>query len=222
MDLLNKKHLDLQTELDFTNATLALTTKIETPKGANLGTQKITELTRELGEQRKSNEVLERQLHELLESFSNYKSGHLRGELESNLKDKKDSKREPSIKDDPVRDSRKQRSPSWGRTRKEETPVSSDWDSKGESSASQPDFGWGPNRSRRHGKSRTPPRDSLGSKSLNLGAETETILLMQRGVHLLQETLIWPLKNFHKRKNGSRKVYWEFLSGKEPLKFEPI
>jgi hypothetical protein len=159
LDLLNKKHLDLQNELNFTNAALALKTKMETPKDANLDTQKIAELTRELGEQRKSNEVLEKQLHELLESFSNYKTGHLREELESNLKDRKDFKKEPPIKDDPVRDSRRQRSPSWGRTRKEETPASSDWDSKGESSASQSDFGWGPTRSRRHGKSRTPPRD---------------------------------------------------------------
>ncbi len=158
MDLLNKRHGDLQTELDFTNATLALKNKMETPKDLNIDTQKITELTRELGEQRKSNKELEKQLHELLESLTNYKSGHLREELEANRQDKKDFKKEPPIKEEPIRDSRRQFSPSWGKVRKDETPVTSDWESKGESSATS-DFGWGHTRGRRHGKSRTPPRD---------------------------------------------------------------
>jgi hypothetical protein len=112
LDLLNKRHVDLQTELDFTSAALALKNKMETPKDVNLDTQKITELTRELGEQRKSNEELEKQLHELLESFTNYKSGHLREELEANRQDRKDFKKEPPIKEEPIRDSRRQRSPS--------------------------------------------------------------------------------------------------------------
>jgi hypothetical protein len=76
LETLNKKHVDLQTEFNFTSATLALKTKMEAPKDSNSDTSKITELTRELGEQRKRNEELEKQLHELLDSFPNYKAGH--------------------------------------------------------------------------------------------------------------------------------------------------
>ncbi len=65
----------------------------------------LTELTRELGDQRKHNEVLEKQLHELLESFFNYKAGHLRGQLDTDHKDRKDFKREPHIKGDSHQDS---------------------------------------------------------------------------------------------------------------------
>jgi hypothetical protein len=93
----------------------------------------------------------------LLESFSNYKAGHLRGQVDAGYKDKRDSKKDLYIKDDVHQDSRRQRSPSWGKVRREETPISSDWDSKGESSAS--DIGWGSMRNRQRDKSRTPPRD---------------------------------------------------------------
>jgi hypothetical protein len=141
LETLSKKHMELQTEFNFTSASLALRTNMETLKDSNLDTSKITELTRELGEQRKRNEELEKQLHELLESFSNYKAGHLRDRVDAGLKDKKDFKNDSYIKGEVHQDSRRQRSPSWGKTRKEETPVSSDWDSKGESSASE--FGWG-------------------------------------------------------------------------------
>ncbi len=58
LEALNKKHAELQTEFNFTNATLALKIKVETSKDSNSDTLKITELTRELGEQRKHNEEL--------------------------------------------------------------------------------------------------------------------------------------------------------------------
>ncbi len=100
---------------------------------------------------------MEKQLRELLESFSNYKAGHLRDQLDTDLKDKKDFKKETHVKGNFHHDSRRSHSPGWGKNRKEETPLSSDWDSKGERSAS--DFGWGPTRNRQRDKSRTPPRD---------------------------------------------------------------
>jgi hypothetical protein len=71
LEALNKKHTELQTEFNFTSASLALKTKMEASKDSNSDTLKITELTRELGEQRKHNEELEEQLRALLESFSN-------------------------------------------------------------------------------------------------------------------------------------------------------
>ncbi len=157
LEALNKKHMDLQTEFSFTSAALTLKSKMEIPKDSNADTSKITELTRQLGDQRKHNEELEKQLHELLESFSNYKAGHLRDQLDMDHKDKKDFKKEPHIKWDFQHDSHRSHSPGWGKSRKEETPFSSDWDSKEESSAS--DFGWGPTRNRQRDKSRTPPRD---------------------------------------------------------------
>ncbi len=112
LEILNKKHADLQTELSFTSAALTLKNKMGTQKGVNLDTLKITELTRELGEQRKSNDELEKQLHELLESFSNYKAGHLREQLDTDFKDKKDFKKESHIKGDSNHDSRRPHSPS--------------------------------------------------------------------------------------------------------------
>ncbi len=220
LESLNKKYADLQTELDFTSAALNLKNKMEIPKDVNLDTQKITELTRELGEQRKSNEELEKQLRELLESFTNYKSGHLREELEINRQDKMDFKKEPHIKEEPIGDSRRKRSPSWGKTRKDETPVSSNWESKGESSATS-DFGWGPTRGRRHGKSRTPPRDDtrFEKPQPRRGDRNDSWNGKRRGS---------PIRNSHaakrlsQKKNGSRKVHWEHLSGKETTKSERI
>ncbi len=50
LEALSTKHADLQTEFNFTSATLALKTKMETPKDSNSDTSKITELTRELGD----------------------------------------------------------------------------------------------------------------------------------------------------------------------------
>jgi uncharacterized coiled-coil protein SlyX len=129
LEALNKKHTDLQTEFTFTSAALTLLkNKMENPKDSNSDTSKITELTRELGDQRKHNEELEKQLHELLESFSNYKAGFLWDQLDTSLKDKKDFKKESHIKGDFHHDSRRQRSPSWNKTRGEGTPFSSDWE----------------------------------------------------------------------------------------------
>jgi hypothetical protein len=113
----------------------------------------------ELGEQRRSNDVLQKQLHELMESFTNYKAGNLREQLDTDFKDRKDIKKESHIKGDSNHDSHRSHSPNWGKTRKEETPASSDWESTGESSTSQSDTGWGLHRNRQRRKSRTLPRD---------------------------------------------------------------
>ncbi len=99
---LNKKHADLRTELNFTSVALALKNKMQTPKDMNSDTSKITELTMELGEQRKSNEELQKQLHELLEIFSHYKAGHLRDQLDADTKERKDVKKESHVMDDPA------------------------------------------------------------------------------------------------------------------------
>ncbi len=91
----------------------------------------------ELGEQRKLNEELQNQLHELLEGFTNYKIGHLRDQLGTGVKGKRDIKRELHIKDDPDHDSCRPYSPAWGKSRKVDTLASSGWEVKGESSTSQ-------------------------------------------------------------------------------------
>jgi hypothetical protein len=48
----------------------------------------------------------------------------------------------------------------------------------------------------------------LGLRNLSPGVEIETILGMERGVHLLQGILIRLSKGCLRRKNGCRKVDW--------------
>ncbi len=103
---------------------------------------KITQLTLELGEQRKSNEDLRRQLQELFTTFTAYRAGHLKSAIESDIKDKRDG---DSTRNNAGGD-RISTSPNWGKTRKPTAPYSLDWDSKGESSTSQSDHGSSPKK----------------------------------------------------------------------------
>ncbi len=110
----------------------------------------------ELGEQRRSNEELRKQLQELFSNFTAYRAGHLKSSIESDVKEKRD--------DDSTRNNagsdRISTSPTWGKTRKYVTPSSSEWDSKLEKcSTSQSDHGWGNPPARRKDRRRTPPRD---------------------------------------------------------------
>jgi hypothetical protein len=205
LEALNKKHTDLQTEFSFTSAALTLKNKMEIPKDVNSDTLNITELTRELGDQRKHNEELEKQLHELLESFSNYKAGHLREQLDTDLKDNKDFKKESHIKGDFNHDSRRPHSPGWGKVHDSRRTLG------GDLLAVAVMENQGPSHEM-----------MLGLRNLSPGVEIETVLGMERGVHLLQGTPSRPTKGCHRRKNGCRKVDWEHLNGKEMTKFEPI
>jgi hypothetical protein len=100
---------------------------------------KITELTLELGEQRKANEALKLKMNELLSKFNEYRAGHLKSDIEHDIEKKKED-----VRSMPPPSKRKQ-SPSWGKTRSNTTPSSSEWDSKGDNSASYSDVdnGWG-------------------------------------------------------------------------------
>ncbi len=60
-----------------------------------------------------------------------------------------------------------------------------------------------------------------GLRNLNLGVGIETTLGMEKGVGLRLGIHMLP-KGPLKRKNGSRKVHWEHLSGKETTKSERI
>ncbi len=116
---------------------------------------KITELTLELGVQRKNNEDLRKQLQELCANFTAYRAGHLKSSIESDVKEKRDG---DSTRNNAGSD-RISTSPTWGKSRKYVTPSSLEWDSKGESSTSQSDHGWGNSPARRKDRRRTPPRD---------------------------------------------------------------
>ena len=153
---LNKKYNDLQTEHKFTCAALSMKEGIKEVQESDANVSKITQLTLELGEQRKSNEELRKQLQELLTNFTSYRAGHIKSSIENDIKDKRDS---ISTRNNAGSD-RISTSPNWGKTRKTNAPYSSEWDSKGESSTSQSDHGWGnPPIPRRKDRRRTPPRD---------------------------------------------------------------
>jgi hypothetical protein len=114
---------------------------------------KITQLTLELGEQRKSNQELRCQLHDLFLNFASYRAG--KNPIESVLRKEGEG---DSTKNN-VGSDRISTSPNWGKTKKHTTPHSEGWDSKGESSTSQSDHGWGYPPSKRKDRRRTPPRD---------------------------------------------------------------
>ncbi len=155
LDELTKKYSDLQTEHSFTCAALSMKEEIKGGQESDASVNKITQLTLELGEQRRSNEELRKQLQELFSNFTAYRAGHLKSSIESDVKEK----REGDSTRNNVGSDRISTSPTWGKTRKYMTPSSSEWDSKGESSTSQSDHGWGNPLARRKGRRRTPPRD---------------------------------------------------------------
>ncbi len=110
----------------------------------------------ELGEQRKANETLRIKMNELLSKFNEYRAGQIKSGIEHDIEKKKeDDKTMPPP-------SKKRHSPSWGKTRINTTPSSSEWDSKGDSSASYSDVehGWGnASLKSRDRKKVTPPRE---------------------------------------------------------------
>lgn len=117
---------------------------------------KIAELTLELGEQRKVNEDLKFKMNELLSDFTQYRAGHLKNSIERDIERKKEDDRSMPPP------SKKNRSPSWGKIRRDSTPSSSDWESKGDSSASCSDMdnGWGNYSQKSKARTRSsPPRD---------------------------------------------------------------
>jgi hypothetical protein len=156
LDAMNKKYIELQTEHNFARAELALKEHINPGQETTANSSKITELTLELGEQRKINEDLKLKLNALLVNFTQYRAGHLKSSLVRDVERKKedDKNMPPPLKKD--------RSPSWGKTRRDTTPSSSEWDSKGDSSASCSDMdnGWGnyPQKSKVRTRS-SPSRD---------------------------------------------------------------
>ncbi len=58
LEILNKKHNELQTEHNFAQTALSLKEQAHAGQGDTVNSAKITELTLELGEQRKANETL--------------------------------------------------------------------------------------------------------------------------------------------------------------------
>ncbi len=110
-----------------------------------------------MGEQRKQNEELRQNLGDLFANFTSYQAGHIRNLIVSDVNEKR--KGEPKT-DDTVKD-RASASPTWGKTKRDTTPSTSDWESKGDSSTSQSDNdnGWGKPPSRVKDRRRTLPRD---------------------------------------------------------------
>ncbi len=155
LEELTKKHSDLQTEHSFACAQLTLKEETKVGQESNASANKITQLTLELGEQRQNNEDLRKQLQELFANFTAYRAGHLKNSLELDVKVKRDS---DSVRNNAGSD-RISTSPTWGKTRTDVTPSSSDLDSKGDSSTSQSDHGWGKPPARRKDRRRTPPRE---------------------------------------------------------------
>jgi hypothetical protein len=165
LEELTKKHSDLQTEYNFARAALTLKEQSKIGQDSATSANKITELTLELGEQRKSNEELRKQMHELFVNFTEYRAGRLKDSIEQDVKEKR--KGEPDLND--RRKNRDSESPTWGKVR-ETTPSSSDWETnwgtKGDSSTSQSDFnnGWGNPPPRRKDRRRSPPKDDRRSE----------------------------------------------------------
>ena len=151
---LTKKHSDLQTEHSFVCAQLALKEEIKVEQESSASDNRITQLTLELGTQRQSNENLRKQFQELFSSFAAYRAGHLKNSIELNVKEK----RENSSVQNNAGSVQIFTSPSWGNTKREFTPSSSDCDYKGgDSSTSQSDHGWGNPPARKKVHRRTPP-----------------------------------------------------------------
>jgi hypothetical protein len=144
LDELNKKYTQLQTEHAFTTTELSMKKQLKEDKLAEEDTGKITTLTLELGEQRKMNAALKSQIQTLLASFSEYRAGHLKEQVELTISEKKkDSTTKDDSKGGAKREGGRAPSPSWGKIKKDDTPSSSDWDTKGDSSTSHSDYGWG-------------------------------------------------------------------------------
>jgi hypothetical protein len=158
---LTKKHNDLQTEYNFARAALTLKEQTRVGQESAASVSKITELTLELGEQRKYNEELRKQMQELYANFTEYRAGHLKDSIEIDVKEK--GKGEPDLND--RRKNRDSESPTWGKIRNT-TPSSSDWETKGDISTSQSDFnnGWGKPPPRRKDRRRSPPQDDRRSE----------------------------------------------------------
>jgi hypothetical protein len=94
-------------------------------------------------------------MHELFANFTAYRAGHLKSSIKSDVKAKMDG---DSVRNNAGSD-RISSSPAWGKIKKNVTPSSSEWDSKGDSSTSQSDHDWGKPPARRKDRRRTPPRD---------------------------------------------------------------
>ncbi len=139
LETLNKKYNELQTEHNFAQAALTLKEQAYSGQGDTANSAKITELTLGLGEQRKANETLRIKMNELLSKFNEYRAGQIKSGIEHDIEKKKED-----VKSMPP-PSQKRHSPSWRETRTNTTPSSSEWDSKGDSSASYSDVdnGWG-------------------------------------------------------------------------------
>jgi hypothetical protein len=190
LETLNEKHADLQTEHNFTSAALlALKNKMNGAKDTSTNTTKITELTMELGEQRKLNEDLQKKSRELLEGFTSYKARHLKDQLDTDVKGKRNIKKESFIEEESDKGSRTSHSPTWGSSRKDITPSSSDREVKEKSSTSQSDNGWGSHHNRQRGKTRPPYAMINDSKSLNPGMMIEMTPGTEKGVVLLRGVL---------------------------------
>ncbi len=144
--------------------------EIKVGQESNASVNKITQLTLELGEQRKNNEDLRKQLQELCVNFTAYRARYLKSSIESDVKEKRDG---DSTRNNAGSD-QISTSPTWGKSRKYVTPSSSEWDSKGESSTSQSDRGWGNPPARRKDRRRTPPRDDRRVERRNSQIVTRT------------------------------------------------
>ncbi len=114
LEELTKKHSDLQTEHDFTCAALTLKEETKVGQESAASANKITELTLELGEQRKSNEELRKQMHKLFANFTAYRAGHIKSSIVSDVKAKRDG---DSVRNNAGSD-RISTSPAWGKLKK--------------------------------------------------------------------------------------------------------
>jgi hypothetical protein len=116
LDELNKKYTQLQTEHAFTTAELSMKKQLNEDKVAEEDTGKITALTLELGEQRKMNPALKSQIQTLLASFSKYRAGHLKEQVELTISEKKkDSATKDDSKGGAKREGGRAPSPTWGK-----------------------------------------------------------------------------------------------------------
>ncbi len=156
LEVLNKKYNELQTEHNFAQAALTLKEQANAGQGDAANSAKITELTLELRKQRMDNETLRFKMNELLSKFNEYCAGQVKSDIEHDIEKKKED-----VKSMPPPSNRRQ-SPNWGKTRNNTTPFSSEWDSKGDSSASYSDVdnSWGNASPRFRDRKRvTPPRE---------------------------------------------------------------
>ncbi len=95
-------------------------------------------------------------MNELLSKFNEYRAGQIKSGIEIDVEKKKED-----VKSMPPPPN-KRYSPSWGKTRANTTPSSSEWDSKGDSSASYSDVdrSWGNSSPKsRDRRKAAPPRE---------------------------------------------------------------